>query len=682
MISALLSLALSSAFALSPEQQDAVSLGNCTLLESQLTETPEHALALALCARPSDPDRALRLFDEVSEGVLRDYARWKKAELLSSQGKHQEALSSLEGLSLPGSAGLQLRLTRARTLLALERSLDARDDLRKLLETSVGVEARYLLAVGGQQRGDLVPAISTYRKTWALAVRGPWAALSAQALAGLGSPVPDPTSPEGQALIRERISNLKKVHGYAEILELTLSMQPHLERPLSDAELGRAYYKARKYPEAIETWAKAFGAPSTASGPSKSLFDYALGTSRTGDYASAAQIYSRLIDQHPTSSSADEALFKLGYLPYDEGKCEEAIPRFQTYLKTHPDGNWVQSSLWFLGRCQFATEQWANAIDTWQQLEKRFPKSKLASGSLYWAARAHGKLGDTSEEEKHLDEVLSRYPSSLHAWFVTEERDTKFPAKPRVSAPSWPASWASKTEVTRASTLLEAGFGHWAAEELLSLWPELKAADKATRLAAAHRLIKMGRVKEGRLLALRYCVSPEKGGDAIAQQACYPLVTPDLVTPIATEAGLDPLLPNSIMLVESALDPSATSLAGARGLMQLMPENAEIVHKTVLPGEVFDADRLYDAPYNTFLGVNLMARDTRAFQDTLTYSSLPAVIAAYNGGTEAVERWLKKYPSPAPVDVFSEDISYTETRRYVRSVLGHLMSWKWVYGEQ
>ncbi len=39
------------------------------------------------------------------------------------------------------------------------------------------------------------------------------------------------------------------------------------------------------------------------------------------------------------------------------------------------------------------------------------------------------------------------------------------------------------------------------------------------------------------------------------------------------------------------------------------------------------------------------------------------------------------YEDRPDFDEFSEDIGYTETRRYVKRVLGFVMAYRWVYGD-
>ena len=90
------------------------------------------------------------------------------------------------------------------------------------------------------------------------------------------------------------------------------------------------------------------------------------------------------------------------------------------------------------------------------------------------------------------------------------------------------------------------------------------------------------------------------------------------------------------MTAESALDPAVTSPAGARGLMQLMPELAETLHPDVFPDLSFHPDRLYAPAYNATLGTTELTRLAEQFGDAGMDNPLPLVIAGYNGGPDAV----------------------------------------------
>jgi soluble lytic murein transglycosylase-like protein len=101
----------------------------------------------------------------------------------------------------------------------------------------------------------------------------------------------------------------------------------------------------------------------------------------------------------------------------------------------------------------------------------------------------------------------------------------------------------------------------------------------------------------------------------------------------------------------------------------------------VFDNDAHHADDLYVAPYNAALGTAELGEKLKLLDGLLARDSMPAVIASYNGGEEAVRRWRTAWDAPPDPDLFSEAIGYTETRRYVRSVLGHVMAYRWVYGD-
>ena len=198
----------------------------------------------------------------------------------------------------------------------------------------------------------------------------------------------------------------------------------------------------------------------------------------------------------------------------------------------------------------------------------------------------------------------------------------------------------------------------------------------------AGRLVEAGEWAEARKLARPYCGDAEKREDLVALRICWP--RPEYERAAAGIGGrLPALLPYAIMRAESGYSPTISSAAGARGLMQLMPELAIKLHARLHPAErdSLDPDRLFEAATNVELGVAELASLADNLADTGTTPTLPLVIAGYNGGEAAVRRWLGEQPTPVQADRWAEDIGYSETRRYVRKVLGTLQTYRYVYGD-
>ena len=126
---------------------------------------------------------------------------------------------------------------------------------------------------------------------------------------------------------------------------------------------------------------------------------------------------------------------------------------------------------------------------------------------------------------------------------------------------------------------------------------------------------------------------------------------------------------------ESAFSPRAVSRAGARGLMQMMPQTAELVARqhNVAPGA---ATPLEEPEVNVRLGTFHLADLIKENGGSFTLA-----LAAYNGGQQQVRRWRERFGF-TDEEEFTEDIPYLETRNYVKKVLGSYQRYATLYPEK
>jgi soluble lytic murein transglycosylase len=115
----------------------------------------------------------------------------------------------------------------------------------------------------------------------------------------------------------------------------------------------------------------------------------------------------------------------------------------------------------------------------------------------------------------------------------------------------------------------------------------------------------------------------------------------DVIEEAAKRNDLSPPLLKALIHVESYFNPKAVSKKGALGLMQIMPENLELLNIN----DPFD-------PWENIMG------GARYFKSMLERFSgqLDLALAAYNAGPTAVEKYNDIPPFP-------------ETRRYVDKVM-------------
>lgn len=149
----------------------------------------------------------------------------------------------------------------------------------------------------------------------------------------------------------------------------------------------------------------------------------------------------------------------------------------------------------------------------------------------------------------------------------------------------------------------------------------------------------------------------------------YPLHFADTIKFEADRNGLDPMLVQAMVRVESRFNPSAKSSKGAIGLMQLMPETADwIAAKNGEP--LLNIEDLFKPEVNIRLGVSYLKDLLQEFD-----GSLPTALAAYNAGRGNVRKWLEvKVWDGRPETL--KNIPFPETRSYLERIYA---DWDWYH---
>jgi len=281
----------------------------------------------------------------------------------------------------------------------------------------------------------------------------------------------------------------------------------------------------------------------------------------------------------------------------------------------------------------------------------------------YWQARALEKQGDV-DAAKLLFAVLAQERGYFS--FLSAEH-MHIPYQMAARAPSVDSDILQQIQrmpgIVRAHEWLILGFQNKARRE----W--FRALQKMTpsRWRAAAALASDWHWFDRAILAaLR-----GQAVDALEQR--FPLAYSHQVRRSAKSSGLPSSLIWSIIRQESAFNVQASSGAGAKGLMQLMPRTAAMVskwqHRKHRPN-------LLDAATNIRLGSHYLASIKRRFA-----GNVPLATAAYNAGPARVNRWLKRQPYREG-DLWVASIPFNETRHYVQHVLAYSIVYDWRQGKR
>ena len=274
----------------------------------------------------------------------------------------------------------------------------------------------------------------------------------------------------------------------------------------------------------------------------------------------------------------------------------------------------------------------------------------------YWIGRAleaKGAMADATAAYQ----AAARHQTAYYGLLAAEELGLSLDESLLSDArpPSWKdASFATSSVLRIALTLVQAGDRTQAKRFFLHLAESLDAteldqlADLALQLNEPHIAVLIGKA------------AAERG--LILPRAYFP--TPDMVPddlPVSRALAL------AIARRESEFDPAAQSSAGARGLMQVMPDTAKLVSRQL--GLDYALGNLTaDPAYNVTLGAAYLRKMADDFGP-----SVALIASGYNAGPRRPAAWITQFGDPrsAEVDIVDwvEMIPFAETRTYVMRVV-------------
>lgn len=273
----------------------------------------------------------------------------------------------------------------------------------------------------------------------------------------------------------------------------------------------------------------------------------------------------------------------------------------------------------------------------------------------YWEGRAHDMLGDT-ESAQLAYAFGAEYQTSFYGLLAAERIGLPLDASliGDTVYPDWRETSLAESSVFRAVQLFVANGERNLAEQFTRHMAETLPEDEIGSLGD-------------------YVLSQDEPHLAVMigkQAARRAIVIPRAYFPVA-RLGTTPLpVPRELALAiarrESEFDPSVTSGAGARGLMQLMPATAKAVARDLKIR--YEKDRLLSDPlYNARLGSAYLDELMEIFDGNFVMVS-----AGYNAGPGRPIRWMSRRGDPrqGEIDIVDwiEHIPFDETRNYVMRV--------------
>lgn len=345
-----------------------------------------------------------------------------------------------------------------------------------------------------------------------------------------------------------------------------------------------------------------------------------------------------------------------------------------------------------IGFVYFKQEKWNEAIPALIDATKE-PFLWSGSGARMFLGDAYMKVGkDSLAREAYLD-CIRDFPLAYYAhrsrmklveYKLMAEKDVPYAHGVRM-APEQTLAWVrasqkvGKPDTTynperynRIRTLFQYGFS----DQAFALYDEARKKN-AKRLDFLYEYGKlfyeMGETAAGYRLARQFQNNIDRRRlMAPPIDVLHYLFPVPYMDQVKFHSGdrIDPFFVYSVMRQESIFNFEIMSPAGACGLLQIMPATGKMLaEKESIPN--FEPRQLFNAYMNIRLGIRYLVDLKAEYNDDYMY-----VLGNYNAGPKPTKRWQAAGEGKS-WDVRAEDISYWETRDYVKRVMGNY----WIYQE-
>lgn len=633
--------------------------------------------------------------------VLGDYALYYAASAYQTLGLNSRALATLSRLLHEHPESLlteRVRQERARLYLDANQLAQAEEAYRDYLSRASSEarrrEAQLALAEIAVKADKRREAEALLRELWLKWPASREAARAGELLASMAE-IPPFTLDEQF----DRALSLYRSSQYAQAITAFTAFLSDDSPPLDGARdrfasrarlwSGVSHFQRRDYRRAISLLSPLGQDHSLHS--AEALYWIGRSYARVDDREKAITTWARLVDAYPNSPFTAESLYLMALQYSDDGKPKRAVQALTRLLRDHPSSQFADAALWTRAWIHYRQSALSEALADLQRLHARGASdSRFQVQALYWQGRVleglkkrgkavaayRGLLSTHSDENYYAEQTRLRLktlePRAVPA--LTLASPSERPADP---APCTLSPQPCSSEAAKARLLKELNLREEASEEFWALAGRY-TEDRGLLHEACSALLDLGYLDKSVAIAkrlLRPLYARSRPAEPVPRywEFLYPLGYWGLVQGQSAQYALDPYLVVALIREESAFSERVVSSSGAVGLMQLLPTTAN--HLVNAKGSSGDPTKL-DAPANNIaIGTRYLAMMLEEFK-----GNWARALAAYNAGPNQVRRWLGRLGDRTD-DEFIEEIPFSETRAYVKRVLGSYYRYRVQYGK-
>jgi soluble lytic murein transglycosylase len=396
----------------------------------------------------------------------------------------------------------------------------------------------------------------------------------------------------------------------------------------------------------------------------------------------ALGVLDQVIDRFP--GRAAEAMLKRAEILDKLNSAESAQATRETILKDYSSSE--AAAQLRLKNARNAAQQGnlAMAVSWGRDALKHSPDADDSAEAGFWAGKWAADLGQTDTAQTLWEQVIAVHPESYFAWRSAvhlgwEVGDFK---TLRDKVPAIAPLTRRRPLPTGSDTLKElyvlgqdrAAWERWQTEYMTRQDPSVpeRFVDGLMRQTQGDYIDGIFQVS-----SLSWVDEPEEieAYKALKQKpdywhGVYPFPFADLIQTWSAQRQLNPLLVLALIRQESRFMPRIRSVAGATGLMQVMPDTAQWIKDREPTISEYDITDPHD---NIKLGTWYLDYTHREYGNNSMFA-----IASYNAGPGNVAHWINQGGFKNDDD-FADTIPFPETRGYIQSVFGNYWNYLRLY---
>jgi tetratricopeptide (TPR) repeat protein len=370
----------------------------------------------------------------------------------------------------------------------------------------------------------------------------------------------------------------------------------------------------------------------------------------------AIQWYTEIIKRYPSHKTALSAQLNLANLYRKNNQSDKALDAYAAIIAKHPYTPEATESAFHSGMIHHEAKNKKEAKDS-MHLAVKYGFTE------YLGYRAQDKLNEWGEPGMRSIPKIQTTPKQRIVMPIPKERgDIPFALDAYGDDPRYArirffsshgmeeAEWETLAMGKSLETHAEPDLLYRAMGEAGTAYTTMQMADR----------IGLGQLDGG-------------GQTAERMRIRYPRVYWKEVVALGNELELDPFLILSVARQESTYRPNLTSVSGARGVMQLMPDTASWLGRIDDRISAAQATHL-STPQNALrIGAVYLKRLMLRSDHNLVYA-----LASYNAGPGNCDKWRRRF-GEIPPDEFIEKIPFGETKNYVKRILAHYATYHSLY---